>query len=273
LELSDLDGSNGFVVNGIDAGDGSGRSVAGAGDINGDGLDDVIIGARVADPNGTNAAGESYIVFGRSTGFPAALDLADLDGGNGFVVNGIDVDDFSGYSVAGAGDINGDGLDDVIIGASFADPNATYRAGESYIVFGQSTEFPAALELADLVGNNGFVVYGIEAYDRSGVGVAGAGDINGDGVDDVIIGAEGADPNGTDYAGESYIVFGRSTGFPAALDPVDLDGSNGFVVNGIDAGDYSGASVAGAGDINGDGLDDVIIGARYARPNDIDDAG
>jgi hypothetical protein len=267
LELSDLDGSNGFVVNGIDARDYSGESVAAAGDINGDGLDDVIIGATSADPYGTYDAGESYIVFGRSTGFPAALDLADLDGSNGLVVNGIGTEDSSGGSVAAAGDVNGDGLDDVIIAAAYADSNGTYNAGESYIVFGRSTGFPAALDLADLDGSNGFVVNGTDVDDRSGGNVASVGDVNGDGLDDVIIVAWRADPNGLDGAGESYIVFGRSTGFPAALNVADLDGSNGFVVNGIDAFDYAGFSVAGAGDINGDGVDDVIIGAIGADPN------
>ena len=101
IELSSLDGSNGFVLNGIDAGDYSGISVSGAGDINGDGVDDLIIGASYADPNG-GQSGESYVVFGSSSGFASSLELSALDGSNGFVLVGNDAVDYSGWSVSGA---------------------------------------------------------------------------------------------------------------------------------------------------------------------------
>ncbi|MGK7956697.1 MAG: hypothetical protein AB4063_15825, partial [Crocosphaera sp.] len=90
LNLSNLDGTNGFVINGIDSFDNSGYSVSSAGDINGDGFDDIIIGAYRAAPNGNYNAGESYVVFGSAGGFSASLDLSSLDGSNGFVINGID---------------------------------------------------------------------------------------------------------------------------------------------------------------------------------------
>ncbi len=143
--------------------------------------------------------------------------------------------DLSGRSVSGAGDINGDGIDDLIIGACGADPNGS-ASGESYVVFGRDTGFDAALELSELDGSNGFVINGIRRDDRSGVSVSGAGDINGDGIDDLIIGAPGAGLSGS-ASGESYVVFGRDTGFDAALELSELDGSNGFVLNGIDEGD------------------------------------
>ena len=82
FELSSLDGPNGFVINGIDAGDNSGFSVSAAGDVNGDGIDDIIIGAQFADPNGSSAAGESYVVFGSDSGFGASLELSALNGTN-----------------------------------------------------------------------------------------------------------------------------------------------------------------------------------------------
>ena len=96
FNLADLDGNNGFVINGIDGDDGSGISVSSAGDINGVGIDDLIIDASVAQPNGNDGAGESYIVFCRAEGFDAALELCVLDGSNGFVINGFDEGDFSG---------------------------------------------------------------------------------------------------------------------------------------------------------------------------------
>jgi hypothetical protein len=275
------DGSAGFVLNGVNEFTQSGVSVSDAGDVNGDGMDDLIIGAWAADPNGNSGAGESYVVFGRTAGFPAAFELRSLlppaggDGSAGFVLKGIDPEDNSGFRVRAAGDVDGDGIDDVIIGAIKADPNGRSLAGETYVVFGRTAGFPAAFELRTLLpgaggdGSSGFVLKGIDVSDQSGLSVSGAGDINGDGVDDVIIGAPNASPNDRSYAGESYLVFGRTTGFPAAFELRSLlpgaggDGSSGFVLRGVATSDFSGSSVSAAGDVNGDGVDDLIIGAPY----------
>ena len=151
FELSALDGTNGFVINGIDGGDQSGFSVSAAGDVNGDGIDDIIIGAFSANPNGNSDAGESYVVFGSDTGFGAALELSALNGTNGFVINGIDVLDSSGTSVSAAGGVNGDGIDDIIIGADLADPDGNSLAGESSVVFGVQADL-------DIVGTAGNMI-------------------------------------------------------------------------------------------------------------------
>ncbi len=116
-------GTLGFVINGAAAGDYSGASVSSAGDVNGDGLDDLIVGAPGADQSGTTTgAGKSYVVFGKTTG--TSVDLSAIASGTGgFVINGASAFDRSGYSVSSAGDVDGDGLDDLIVGAPFADPN------------------------------------------------------------------------------------------------------------------------------------------------------
>lgn len=278
VELSSIasgDGSTGFVLNGIDFLDLSGSQSKAAGDVNGDDIDDLVIGASSSDPNGRITAGETYVVFGRDSGFPAQFELSTLAQGNGtdgFVLNGVDPSDQSGFSVSAAGDVNADGLDDLIVGALRGSPGGRNEAGESYVVFGRTTGFPAEFELSSLAtgdSSSGFVLNGVDADDRSGTRVSAAGDINGDGVADLIISATRADPGGRVNAGESYVVFGRATGFPAELELSSLssgDGTTGFVLNGIDSGDFSGAAVDGAGDINDDGFDDILISSIQASP-------
>jgi hypothetical protein len=257
LDLAALDGSTGFRLDGVDPGSRTGRSVSSAGDVNGDGYDDVIIGAHAATPDGRLYAGESYVVFGDPDGFGGALDLASLDGSHGFRLIGIDAFDLSGESVSGAGDVNGDGLEDVIVSARFADPSGRPDAGESYVVFGDPDGFGGALDLAALDGSNGFRLDGVDFAIWS---VSGAGDVNGDGLADLIIGSV----NGGYGAGESYVVFADPGGFGGALDLASLNRTNGFRLDGIDPGDSSGYSVSGAGDVNGDGLADLIVGAPGA---------
>lgn len=223
----------------------SGSSVSTAGDVNGDGLSDVIVG--------TPWGGNSYVVFGKTTQTPVDLNDIAKGIGGGFAITSQDsllLD--SGHSVSDAGDVNNDGLSDVIIGGP------RFYQGLSYVVFGKITYTTVDLNNV-FKGVGGFAITSESKGVDSGWSVSKAGDVNGDGFSDVIVGAPYNGAAGTS-AGRSYVVFGKSN-----LSRIDLSdvvkGSGGFAITGQAIGDYSGFSVSTAGDVNGDGLSDVIVGA------------
>ncbi len=258
IDLAALTSTQGSIISGEAIFDNSGFSVSNAGDVNGDGYDDTIVGAPFADVLGKNNLGKSFVIFGSPTPL-AAIDLSSL-GTAGITISGEDAQDNSGWSVNAGGDVNGDGFDDIVVGASFADPSGKRGAGKSYVIFGMHN-FPQSIDLRNL-GAGGITISGEETWDRSGFSVSGAGDINGDGFDDIIVGAPYGRTLTRWTAGKSYIIFGSRS--PANTIDLTILGAAGITILGEGFDDRSGSSVNSAGDVNGDGFDDLIVGAYNA---------
>jgi hypothetical protein len=287
FELSSLlpvnggDGSEGFVLVGAATNDRTSYSLAFAGDVNGDGIEDVLVGAPLAEPGGILNAGEAFIVFGRRTPFEPIFELSGLfeahggDGSRGVVLFGSDQGHRVGTAVAGAGDLNADGFMDVLVGAPLVDRIGQTYAGHTHAVYGRAS-FPAEIDLAELQtgdGSGGFTLLGVRG--ESGSAVAGAGDVDGDGIEDLLVGAPTFQRDqGLWNQGQTYLVFGRASGFDPLMEIETLfprsggDGSEGTVFEGRVAGSFSGWAIDSTGDINGDGLDDFVIGAPGVDLND-----
>ncbi|MXP27195.1 hypothetical protein GRI39_14340, partial [Altererythrobacter indicus] len=280
MDTANLTAAQGFIIQGDVAGDNLGYSVSSAGDINGDGYDDLIVGARYGDDSGTDA-GEAYVIFGSSGVFGTAdglgrqvMDTTNLTAAQGFIIQGATAGDLLGYSVSSAGDINGDGYDDLIVGARYGDDSGDDNAGEAYVIFGSGDGFGTdvsgrqVIDTTNLTAAQGFIIQGAAADDQLGYSVSDAGDINGDGYDDLIVGARYGDDSGDDNAGEAYVIFGSSGVFGTdvsgrqVIDTTNLTAAQGFIIQGAAESDYLGISVSSAGDINGDGYDDLIVGAN-----------
>ncbi|HIE39219.1 MAG TPA: hypothetical protein EYP77_09165, partial [Anaerolineae bacterium] len=228
-----------------------GRYVA-TGDLNDDGVDDLLMGADRADTDGHTNNGAVYVIFGSSS-VSGALDLytdtVDLE------VYGAADEDRLGRSLASC-DVNGDGTDDLIIGAYLDDTPGGAGAGAVYVVFG-STNLSGTIQLDS--GGSDFTILGDDADDRLGRSVA-CGDVDGDGTADIIAGAYQADQTWGNDAGEVYVIYG-DTGLAGTLDLNSQ--SPDILLRGVAAGDQAGFYVA-SGDLNGDGDDDVLIGAYRA---------
>jgi hypothetical protein len=320
FDLTTLDGSNGFRIDGNNANDELGRSIDYAGDINGDNISDIIISAYNTDKNGSNS-GSVYIIFGKQQVWNATYDISDLADGlhgaelyggaasNGlgskiagignfnndkfadFIVtnliqsgsplyhyvvygrsagwtNGTDITTLSSTQatrfdsasvdnnnvnrVSGLGDINGDGINDISIGIS--------AYGTAYAVFGQSASWGATVDLSsDLDGSNGFEINGESSGNTFPTSIKILQDVNNDDIDDILIGDQGEEAG--------YIIFGKNSAWSTTLDVSTLDGINGTKITGENVDDAFGDKVGTTGDINQDGINDVIISASKADPN------
>lgn len=271
VDLAHLEPNRGFVVSGAVIGDRLGRSVSSAGDFNGDGIADFALAAKRADVTGSDS-GQAHIVFGSTDPYAqdssgrSTLNLSDMDAWEGLVVNGARPADQLGR-VSNIGDFNGDGFDDVVLGARYA----ANKKGEAYVLFGHAMANNAdrTVDLRYLKSDEGFIVRGVEKS-QAGVSVSGVGDFNGDGLGDFVVGApfEGESRHRN---GSAYIIWGdedaRGDSGDAAhvVNLGSLTRGTGVEFGGLTDRGYFAWSVSGAGDINGDGFDDLLVGAYKAN--------
>jgi gliding motility-associated-like protein len=321
VPLSIIDGNNGFKIEGKAAKDNLGFITKSAGDINGDGIPDIMIGAPGADFGGISDVGEIYVIFGGSGFSFDSFDVSTLDGANGFVIRGVNANEKLGAMISPVGDFNQDGIDDIIVGhnqnvnengrafifygknsgflplynrtdidsmglfitldsgtsitvqevSSAGDVNhdgvpdviiTEIRGGSTanyYVVFGGASV--SSLSTASLSGTNGFKIIGYsEWFSGMRSKAYAAGDVNNDGVDDLIIGCPSYNEGSNTYAGRVVIFFGKNTNFPASVELNSLNAGDGVVITNTGTYDSMGASVAAAGDFNSDGIEDFIVG-------------
>jgi VCBS repeat-containing protein len=279
IDLDGLDGSNGFHIPGVVASSNTGATAQGIGDLNDDGIDDLFVFAPEGipggspdprNPDGADPQPVGYVVFGQTIPFNSNIDLTSLDGTNGFQITAMEGAGASEARGDGIGDFNGDGIDDFVINTS---------SFQSHIIFGKTSEFSADVNPGSLSTTAGITLDASNTISA----VSRAGDVNGDGLSDVIVSAASANSS----RGASYIVFGDNTEINSPIDLDTLDGQNGFQLTGNSVDALSGRSVSAAGDVNGDGFDDLLISAPgenndngesyivYGRDfrNEVDDLG
>jgi len=235
---SGLSTSPDWTMEGNQAGANFGYAVGTAGDVNGDGYDDVIVGAWAYD-NGQTDEGRAFVYYGHATGLSTTADwTAESNRSNAYFA----------VSVGTAGDVNGDGCDDVIIGAYRYD-HGSWDEGTAFVWYGSAT----GLGANGTPANADWRVEGNQNYARLGCSVGTAGDVNGDGYDDVIVGANLYD-NGQTQEGVAFVYHGSASGLSTTANWMGECNQNGV---------QFGFSVGTAGDVNGDGYDEVIVGAPY----------
>ena len=316
ITLASLTQDQGFRIIGDTDGDRFGTSITGLGDFNGDGINDIAVGASTDNSGGGNTGG-AYVIYGVA-GTRGDVDATFLTPDLGMTIRGTDTLDLFGVSISGAGDFNDDGLADIIIGAHLAEPSGGASNGSAYVIYGQSGNTTEFIDTATMTDDQGFELYSDSPGSLLGWSVSGNGDFDGDDIDDVVIGSLSSsfativlggsgrtsgdtgtlsgsvtviNSNSGQFAydvavlgdvnedgfddiafanvssGDVQVLYGRAVAGALTLDLNSLAATDGFV---IEAGALFGSSVSSAGDVNGDGIDDILIGAPNGSATEFD---
>lgn len=221
--------------------DQAGYSVGAAGDVNNDGFGDFFVNAQQYDTTGKSAAGGAFLYLG-----PPPAGRLVLDESADTWYTGKAASDLAGIGAVGVGDVSGDGIQDMLVGAAGNDDGGT-DAGAAWLILGPPETGGKAL------GSVGIELVGEAASDQAGRALAGLGDYDGDGMGDFVVGAHVNDQSAGN-AGAVYIFLGAPTGGTVDLSAAD------FILRGYGVSDYVGYSIAGPGDTNTDGYDDLLVG-------------
>jgi hypothetical protein len=242
------------TLSGALPGDQAGASVAGVGDVNGDGRPDFVLGAPGADPEGRSGAGAAYVIFGGPGG---SLDLTDV-GARGFRIEGPSAGAAAGTRVARAGDINGDGLADVLIAAPNVPGDPLAARGVVYIVYGKRDT--GTVDLASLGAAGVPIPSTTDNVSIGQSGLAGGEDLSGDRIPDLSVGTF---EEGDEEGGELFTMFGQRA-FPGSVgvgDGLTLSGAQGWSAAGGLGGALNAWSLAETRDMSGDKRGELIVGA------------
>lgn len=252
IYLSMLTYEQGFSVTGSDSGGVFGFAIASAGDQNGDSVDDMMISA----PFANSGKGIVYVIYG-TLGYRSNFNVAMVIHSGGFRIYGSEISGNLGYSIIGVDDVTGDGVSDILMSAPYVD----HMRGRTYLIYG-TYGVKQDFSVDALTSHRGCVFSGSQSGAKSGVVVARVGDLNGDGVADFAIGEPLAE---TQSRGAVRVIFGcKHHCFPASMPLLELS-SRGFSIIGAGSFHRLGSAICAAGDINGDGVDDVLVSSFIAN--------
>ncbi len=251
IEINDHT-ANGPALNNFDY---FGYSTANIGDLNGDGISDIVVGAPNDDAGGTSRGAIHVMLMNSDETVSRTIEINDHTA-NGPALN---YGDYFGYSTANIGDLNGDGISDIAVGAPYDDAGGADRGAIHVMLMNSDGTVSRTMEINDHT-ENGPV---LNNDDYFGSSIANIGDLNGDGISDIVVGASRDDAGGADR-GAIHVMLMNSDGTVSRTIEINDYTANGPALNN---GDYFGSSIANIGDLNGDGISDIVVGA----PND--DAG
>eukprot|EP01032_Pedospumella_encystans_P039227 gene39227-biopygen21278 len=244
------------------------RTACGLGDVNGDGVDDFAVAARNYEGTSANTQpGVVWVIFGKTGSSFATIDLLPANfGTEGVYFTGERDNDYLGFSISSAGDFNGDGIPDILMGACGADPEVDgvtrTSGGAVYLMYGSNTSLITTDMSTFVTGSKGVRFLAASVGISLGFALSGVGDVNGDGFDDIAMGAPSGSPLGRGAAGTVYVIFGSSAVYTEDFDTLQLH-YGAFAIGFPIYGGFDGrqlCTAAPAGDINEDGVDDILVG-------------